>query len=96
MKKWFDIHNSKEIIKETTGINGLWKRHKVFDYSFIFKGFQPCGLAGRDGAGSSTWVSGFGLYPSLSKTRSCTAADKLVIPDPDQSYYQFRSAPMLL
>lgn len=64
----------------------------------IFNFFQPCGLADRDEAGSSTWVSGisgFGLYPSLSKSRSCTAADKLVISDSDQSYYQFRSTSKL-
>lgn len=60
----------------------------------IFKEvFWPCGLAEGDGAGCSIGVSVSGAYPGLTKTRSCTAADKLVISDPDQSYYQFWSRP---
>lgn len=60
----------------------------------IFKEvFWPCGLAEGDGAGCSAGVSVSGAYPGLTKTRSCTAADKLVISDPDQSHYQFWSRP---
>lgn len=46
-----------------------------------------------DGAGWGAWVSASGAYPGLSGTRSCTAADKFVGSDPDQSYYQFWSRP---
>lgn len=47
----------------------------------------------RDGVGWRAWVSVSGAYPGLSETRSCTAADKFVSSDPDQSYYQFWSRP---
>lgn len=50
----------------------------------------PCGLA------RERWracVSVSGAYPRLAETRSCTAADKFVSHDPDQSYYQFWSRP---